>query len=110
MEDLSPDDLSEDEAYDLVAEQLRRESLRLLLNDSEEWDVDTLATEIVAREEDGASAEVDEEAHKRVAVALLHRDLPKLATKDVIEFDFEDGTVGHGEHLDDLAPLVDREL
>ena len=36
MEDLSLDDLPEDEAYDLVAEQLRRESLRLLLNDRKE--------------------------------------------------------------------------
>ena len=106
MEDLSPDDLSEDEAYDLVAEQLRRESLRLLLNDSEEWDVDTLATEIVAREEDGASAEVDEEAHKRVAVALLHRDLPKLADAGVVEFDFENERVTTGEYIDDLDPLL----
>ncbi|MFC5970551.1 hypothetical protein ACFPYI_04330 [Halomarina salina] len=106
MDDWTPDELSEDEAYDLVAEELRRETLRLLLNESEEWDVSSLATEIAARESDISHSEVNEGDQKRVAVALLHRDLPKLADADVVEFDFEDETVVTGEHIDDLDPLL----
>ena len=110
MSPYSSDALSKDDAYALMSTQSRRETVRLLLAEKREWSVDTFALEIAARTHDMDVAEVDETTQKRIAGALLHRDLPKLATKDVIEFDFEDGTVGHGEHLDDLAPLVDREL
>lgn len=106
MDDWTPDELSEDKAYDLVAEELRRETLRILLNESEEWNVSSLATEIVARESEISRSEVDEADKKRVAVALLHRDLPRLDDADVVEFDFNDERVVVGEHIDDLNPLL----
>ncbi|MFC5972604.1 hypothetical protein ACFPYI_14800 [Halomarina salina] len=89
-----------------MAEELRRETLRLLLNQSEEWDVSSLATELVARESDIQPSDVGEEHQKRVVVALLHRDLPKLADADVVEFDFENERVTTGDHIDDLDPLL----
>ena len=103
----SSDALSKDDAYALLSTQSRRETVRLLLAEKREWSVDTLALEIAARTHDMDVAAVDETTQKRIAVALLHRDLPKLATKNVIEFDVETGTVGPGEHIDDLVPLVD---
>lgn len=106
MDEWTPDELSEDAVYDLVAEELRRETLRLLLNESEEWDVSRLAAAIVARESDVPRSEVSKEDQKRVVVALLHRDLPKLADADVVEFDFEDETVATGACIDDLDPLL----
>ena len=106
MPPYSPDTLSKDDAYALMSKRPRRETVRLLLAEKREWSVDTLALEIAARTHDTDVAEIDERTQKRIAVALLHRDLPKLATKNVIEFDFEDGTVEPGEHIDDLAPLV----
>ena len=86
--------------------QPRRETVRLLLANPREWSVETLATEIAARTHRTDEAKVDETARKRIAVALLHRDLPKLAAKDVIEFDFDAEIVSPGEQIDDLAPLV----
>lgn len=106
MDDWTPSELSEDEAYGLVAEELRRETLRILLSESEEWNVASLATEIVAHEEDVPPSEVDEEARKRVAVALMHRDLPKLDDADVVEFDFDEEVVVTGAHIDELDPLL----
>lgn len=106
MDDWTPSELSEDEAYGLVAEELRRETLRILLSESEEWNVASLATEIVARESEISRSEVDEADKKRVAVALLHRDLPRLDDADVVEFDFNDERVVVGEHIDDLNPLL----
>lgn len=106
MDEWSSDELSEDEAYELVAQSLRRETLRVLLNERDEWEVDALAAEVAAREGDVQPDDVDEETHKRVAVALLHRDLPRLDDAGIVEFDFAAETVVTGENIRDLDPLV----
>ena len=99
-------DLSQDEAYALVAEQRRRETLRVLLHEHESWDVSTLAAEVAAREADISRAAVDEETQKRVVVALLHRDLPKLAETGVVTSDFTEETVRPGSNIDDVDQLL----
>ena len=104
MDSCPSGDLSQDEAYALVAEQRRRETLRVLLH--ERWDVSTLATEVAARESDISRAAVDEETQKRVVVALLHRDLPKLAEAGVVTFDFTEETVRPGPNIDDFDQLL----
>lgn len=106
MNDYSPDGLSKDVAYDLVAERLRREVVHLLLTEDGTWSVDALAAEITARENGVDPGDVNEETRKRAAVALLHRDFPKLASSGVITFDLTNETVARGENIDDLAPLV----
>lgn len=106
MNDWDPDDLSKDEAYDLAADERRRKTVQVLLNERETWSVDALATEVAARENDIDDADVSEEMHRRVTVALLHQDLPKLADADVVRFDFEDETVEAGENIEDVDPLV----
>ena len=110
---MSPDSsiaLSTDDTYTLMSTQPRRETVRLLLAEPREWSVEALATKIAARIHETDVTEGDETARKRIAVTLLHRDLPKLATKDIVKFDFETRTVSPGEQIDDLAPLVDIEI
>lgn len=109
MEDREPENLSTDEAYDLTSQELRRKSLGVLLDERDEWDVESLAREVAAREDDVPAEDVDEETHERVTVALVHRDLPKLADADVVVFDAEAETVAAGEHIADLEPFVDGE-
>lgn len=106
MNEWDPDGVSRDDAYDLAAEDRRREVLRILLTDRDEWAVDELATAVAARENEVALEDVDERTHERVVVALLHRDLPKLDDANVVEFDDEEKTVAAGEHIGDLDPLV----
>ncbi len=106
MERYSPDALSKEVAYDIATEHLRRVVVRILLEDEQAWSVDSLATEATARMHDTAVADVADATHRRVAVALLHRDLPKLTDAGVIVFDFDRETVARGEHIDDIAPLV----
>lgn len=106
MTDFPPDDITPDNAYDVLTEQRRRETIRLLLADQESWNVDDLARELAAREHDLNPSDMDSELHKRVTVSLLHHDLPKLAETGVIVFDFDTETVAPGEHLDEFGPVV----
>lgn len=106
MAEWSPDDLSKDDAYSLLAEEHRRVALRLLLNEQETWDLDALASAIIAREEDLPPGEVGEAHHERVLLALRHRDIPKLAEADVVEFHVEEETVRVDENIDDLESLI----
>ena len=106
MDDWTPDGLSVDEAYKLVSEGLRRETLRVLLNEREQWEVNDLATAVAAREQNTSPADIGETIHKRIVVALMHRDLPKLADADIVAFDFEAETVTPSSNIDDLEELL----
>lgn len=64
--------------------------------------VTALATEIAARETDTLPSNVDEDMCHRVAIALIHRHLPKLAELDVVRFDRESNTVTAGATIDAL--------
>lgn len=103
MDRYDPDSLPKDAAFDLARAEQRRIVVRLLLDEPREWDVRALADAVAARKSDDRT---DGEETKRVQVELLHRDLPKLADHDVIDYDIAAGTVAPGEPIDDLAPLV----
>ena len=106
MSEWTPGDLSADEAYELAAERARRETLRLLLTEREEWTVDDLASEVAAREHETTPAAIDEETHKHVAVTLVHRDLPKLDDAGAVAFDVEDETVTPRPSIDEFDELL----
>ena len=104
MDRYDPENISKGDAYSLMAETRRRYVVRLLLEESGEWEVETLARRVAARERECSPTEGEDEHCERILLSLVHCDLPKLAAKDVVAFDGE--AVAPGEHIDDLAPLV----
>lgn len=106
MDDYDPDILSKDDAFHQAARARRRTVVRILLDAREAVDVESLAAEVVAREENCSPEAVDDDAQREAYITLLHRDLPKLTTESVVEFDREVEAVGPGPNIEDLDPLV----
>lgn len=73
-----------DEIFELLANQRRRESLYVLVRREGPITVTELGDEV---------ASVVEATPERVATALYHVHLPKLADAGVVEYDVETGTV-----------------
>ena len=78
-------DLPPAEQYDLLAADRRRLALDFLAGQTTSIGLDELASGVVARE-DGTDA-VDEEAVQRVATSLHHCHLPRLAERDILDYD-----------------------
>ncbi|MFD1515232.1 DUF7344 domain-containing protein [Halomarina rubra] len=100
-----PQSLSKDTAYDLMRHGSRRAVVRLLGTHPVEWQLDALATEIVADASRDSSG-VGDDRRRRVLVDLVHHHLPKLAEANVVEFDHGAGVVAPGRHLPTLLPLA----
>lgn len=85
-------ELSESDRHRLLGVERRRHVLSVLARRRPPVDVETLATEVAARESgvDGP----DEDAVERVAVSLHHTHLPLMADLGVVEYDPASGEVG----------------
>lgn len=96
-----------DRAHSLLRSP-RRRYIVSYLSDEGEGDVEDLAARIATREREQSADAVEAEARRRVAVALVHDHLPRLADHDVVEYDPESGAVASGAELDDLASILSR--
>ncbi len=84
-----------DRILDLLSCSLRREVLAALL---EADPVDAEGVSLTDVVPDGAS---------EPPVSLHHVHLPKLEHAGLIEWDDEDGVIGHGARFEEVEPLVD---
>ena len=104
MDGHDPGNISKGDVYSLMADTRRRHVVRLLLEESGEWEVEALARRVAARERECSPTEGEDQHCERILLSLVHSDLLKLAAEDVVVFDGE--TVAPDKSIDDLAPLV----
>lgn len=90
-----------DGAFDVLSSRRRRTLIQILQEmEDEQVECSTLATELVDREGRDYAVERD-----TVLIDLHHRQLPKLAEADVVEYDPPSGAVRYraNEKLESLA-------
>lgn len=97
-----PDTL--DRTISLLSSRFRRWTLQLLMRD-DVVEIDDLVRRIAALED--AGDEADGSTRERVAIALYHAHLPKLADSGVIDYDSRSGFVRLTETATALRPALD---
>lgn len=87
------DSLSEDEIFNLLSSARRRSVLRRLLGDDEPVELQELADEIAAEENDKAVGELTDRERKRVYVSLYQTHVPTMADAGVLDYEPESGSI-----------------
>lgn len=104
---MTPDTSCNDRTLELFADTRRRFTLYFLLS-NEYTDTESLSVQVAAWETDESIAEVSPERQRSVKIALHHVHLPKLAARDVIEFDHRSGDVVVADGFERLRPFVEE--
>jgi hypothetical protein len=103
----APDDagrrLTEDEAFDILNNERRRQALRYLREEESATDLGTLCEHVASRENEIPPEQVGSDQRKRVYTALKQSHLPKMDRAGVIEFDDRDKNI----ELTDRAAELD---
>lgn len=101
----SPEELSQDETFDLLSNSRRRHVISCLLNNPEGATLQELARAIAAEENDCAVDDVTKKQQKRVYVSLHQTHVRRLSEADVV--DREDNHLRAGPRADELAPYFE---
>lgn len=101
-----PDQLSQDELFDLLSNARRRYVLEYLSQVDGTADFERLTETVAAWENDTTVDRIEEADRKRVYVSLYQTHLPRLESSGVVEFDQERGIVEAGAHAVELARLI----
>ncbi|GAB3675673.1 hypothetical protein GCM10028856_33080 [Halopiger thermotolerans] len=96
-----------DRVYDLLSDRRRRRLLYLLL-EGDRLPVDEIALRLAAWEEETPLPAVEDDRRRRVATALRHNHLPRLADYDVIEYDPDRELVTPGPDFETVDSFVRR--
>ncbi|SER20439.1 DUF7344 domain-containing protein [Natrinema salaciae] len=99
--------LTEDELFELLANQRRRHIMHTLMQEDDRLDIGDLSQEIAAWEDDLAFEEVSSTDRKRVYTALQQSHLPKMDNAGVLEFDRDRGTIEPTPALEDVEIYMD---
>ena len=102
-----PEVLSEDELFDLLANQRRRHILHSLMQEEAPLEIGTLSQEIAAWEDGLEYEQVSSTDRKRVYTALQQSHLPKMDRAGVIEFDSNRGTIEPTPALENVEIYMD---
>ncbi len=86
-------DISDDELYDVLANQRRRFAVHLLKREEETMEIGDMAEQIAAWENDVDMAEITGSDRKRVYTALQQSHLPKMDRAGVVDFNKDRGVV-----------------
>jgi hypothetical protein len=95
-------ELTTSERHHLLANDRRRVVIDALRDQPVPIDLTSLARAVARRETDGAR--IDEQHVERVAVALHHVQLPKLAEFGVVEYDPATNCVESAESVPEALP------
>jgi hypothetical protein len=87
------DSLSEEEVFDLLSSSRRRRVLRHLLRDHEPVDLQRLADEVAAAENEKEVDQLTDRERKRVYVSLYQTHIPAMADAGVVDYDPDSGTI-----------------
>lgn len=99
--------LTEDELFELLANQRRRHIMHTLMREDERINIGTLSQEIAAWEDGLEFEEVSSTDRKRVYTALQQSHLPKLDKAGVVEFDRDRGTIEPTPTLQNVEIYMD---
>lgn len=99
--------LTEDELFELLANQRRRHILHTLMREDDRLDIGDISQEIAAWEDGMAFEEVSSTDRKRVYTALQQSHLPKMDRVGVVEFDRDRGTIEPTPALEDIEIYMD---
>ncbi|WP_226479034.1 DUF7344 domain-containing protein, partial [Natrinema amylolyticum] len=105
--DTGVENLDLDTIYELLSESRRRYVLYYLL-DREHANVDRLALQIAAEEQDKAIKRVTDGEKETVSISLMHNHLPRLADHKVITYDQRSGDLVTGEQFDTMRATIKR--
>ena len=100
--------LSEDTVHTILSDSQRRHLLSLL-NRTGQGKIDDLARKIAAQEQDTHPENVSEELQQRVAVALVHNHLPRLAEHDLVSYDIDSNEVVLMDVFDELESSLSNQ-
>jgi len=100
-------DISDDELYDVLANQRRRFAVHLLKREEETMELGEMAEQIAAWENDINMREVTGNDRKRVYTALQQSHLPKMDKVGVVEFNKDRGVVEPTSTLTDVDVYMD---
>lgn len=101
------DGLTEDELFELLANQRRRHIMHTLVREDDRLDIGDLSQEIAAWEDGLAFEDVSSTDRKRVYTALQQSHLPKMDKAGVLEFDRDRGTIEPTPALEDVEIYMD---
>lgn len=104
---MSDESTSLDELLDLLTSARRRYVLYLLA-ENEHANVQNLAVQIAAWEDDVSLREVSDDRHDRVVLDLFHNHLPRLADDHIVEFDRRSGDIVRGGSFESIEEVVER--
>ncbi|MES3160313.1 MAG: hypothetical protein PPP55_01930 [Halorubrum sp.] len=100
-------EISEDELFDVLANQRRRFAVHLLKREEESMEIGRMAEQIAAWENDVDMAEITGNERKRVYTALQQSHLPKMDRAGVVEFNKNRGVVAPTTALADVDLYLD---
>ena len=104
---MESDTLSLDAVYGILSESRRRYLLYYFL-EHEHANIEGLAMQIAAWEEDVSIDAVTESRKERVTTGLLHSQLPKLEEHGIVEYDGRTGDVIVSDGFDAIRETVRR--
>ncbi|MFC5277183.1 hypothetical protein ACFPM1_00165 [Halorubrum rubrum] len=100
-------DISDDELYDVLANQRRRFAVHLLKREEETMEIGDMAEQIAAWENDVDMAEITGSDRKRVYTALQQSHLPKMDRAGVVDFNKNRGVVEPTDALQNIDLYMD---
>ena len=101
-------EITEDELFDVLANQRRRFAVHLLKREAEETiAIGEMAEQIAAWENDIDAAEITGNERKRVYTALQQSHLPKMDDAGVVNFNKNRGTIEPTGALEDVDVYLD---
>ncbi|GAA0514266.1 hypothetical protein SAMN04488066_103151 [Halorubrum aquaticum] len=100
-------DVSDDELYDVLANQRRRFAVHLLKREEETMEIGEMAEQIAAWENDVDMAEITGSDRKRVYTALQQSHLPKMDRAGVVHFNKNRGVVEPTDALENIDLYMD---
>ncbi len=105
--DTGVENLDHDTIYELLSESRRRYILYYLL-DSEHANIDGVALQIAAEEQDKAIELVSEDEKETITISLIHNHLPRLADHGIITYDHRSGDFVSGENFDMIRVTIEH--
>jgi hypothetical protein len=103
LTDEAADEVSADEAFELLSNRRRRYALHhLKYTEGSRTDLGTLSEWVASWENDTTMKEVNATERKRVYTSLQSHHLPKLDERGIVEYDDRAGTVELTESAEDL--------
>ncbi|QAU12848.1 hypothetical protein EKH57_08980 [Halorubrum sp. BOL3-1] len=101
-------DISEDDLFDVLANQRRRFAVHLLKREADDTlEIGEMAEQIAAWENETDTAEITSSERKRVYTALQQSHLPKMDDAGVVEFNKARGVVEPTAALTDVDVYLD---